>query len=200
ASAGATARTVECPSPATTDVTLDASASTDPEDNIVLFAWRRDSRAGAEVGGGPIVHVSQPLGVTQPYALAVVDAFGQASADATAVTVVDSTPPAITSVTASPATVWPPNHKMVPVTLTTDATDTCGAATCAIASVSSNESANGNGDGNTATDSQITGPNTVNVRAERSGAGGDRVYTITVRCSDPSGNASTGTTTVTVTH
>ena len=66
--------------------------------------------------------------------------------------------------------------------------------------MSSDESANGNGDGNTATDSQITGPNTVNVRAERSGAGVERVYTITVRCSDLSGNVSTGTTTVTVTH
>jgi hypothetical protein len=144
--------------------------------------------------------VSQPLGVTQPYALAVVDAFGQATADTTAVTVVDSTPPAITSVTASPATVSPPNHKMVPVTVTTDAVDTCGTATCAIASVSSNESVNGNGDGNTDSDWQITGPNTVNVRAERTGAGDGLVYTITVRCSDPSGNASTGTTTVTVTH
>jgi len=200
ASAGATARTVECTSPAATDVTLDGSASTDPEDNIVLFAWRRDSRAGADVGGDPVVHVSQPLGVTQPYALSVVDAFGQTSVDATAVTVVDSTPPAITSVTASPATVRPSNHKMVPVTVTTDAADTCGAATCAIASVSSNEPANGNGDGNTASDWEITGPSTVNVRAERSGTGDDRVYTITVRCSDPSGNASTGTTTVTVTH
>src|SRR5262249_52705771 len=148
ASAGATARTVECTSPADTDITLDGSASTDPEDNIVLFAWRRDSRAGADVGGDPVVHVSQPLGVTQPYALSVVDAFGQTSVDATAVTVVDSTPPAITSVTASPATVRPSNHKMVPVTVTTDAADTCGAATCAIASVSSNEPANGNGDGN----------------------------------------------------
>jgi hypothetical protein len=58
------ARTVECTSPATTDVTLDGSASTEPEDNIVLFAWRRGSRTGGEVGGDPVVHVSQPLGVT----------------------------------------------------------------------------------------------------------------------------------------
>jgi hypothetical protein len=84
--------------------------------------------------------------------------------------------------------------------VTTDAADACGAATCTIASVSSNEPANGNGDGNTASDWQITGPSTVNVRAERSGGGGGRVYTITVRCSDPTGNASTGTTSVTVTH
>ena len=41
ANAGATARTVECTSPAATDVTLDGSASTDADDNVVLFAWRR---------------------------------------------------------------------------------------------------------------------------------------------------------------
>ena len=104
ASAAATPRTVECTSPAGADVTLDGSASTDPENNIALFAWRRDSRTGADVGGDPVTHVSQPLGVTQPYALTVVDALGQASEDATAVTVVDTTPPAIASVTASPAT------------------------------------------------------------------------------------------------
>ena len=86
ASAAATPRTVECTSPAGADVTLDGSASTDPEDNIALFAWRRGSRTGADVGGDPVVHVTQPLGVTQPYALTVVDALGQASEDATAVT------------------------------------------------------------------------------------------------------------------
>src|SRR5262245_37983206 len=56
ASAAASARTVECTSPAATDVTLDASASTDPEDNIVLFACRRAPRASADVGGDPVVH------------------------------------------------------------------------------------------------------------------------------------------------
>lgn len=200
ATAGATPRTVECTSPAGADVTLDGSASTDPENNIALFAWRRDSRTGADVGGDPVVHVTQPLGVTQPYVLAVVDTEGQASADTTAVTVLDSTAPTITSVSASPATIWPPNHKMVPVRVIAAATDTCGAATCTLASITSNESVNGHGDGNTAVDWQITGPNTADVRAERSGGGSGRVYTLTVRCTDASGNASTGTTTVAVAH
>jgi len=200
ARAGATPRTVECTSPAGADVTLDGSASTDPEDNIALFAWRRDNRVGPEVGGDAIAHVAQPLGGPQAYLLTVVDTLGQTSADATAVTVVDTTAPAVTSVTASPARIWPPNHKMVPVSVTTAAADVCGAATCQIVSVTSNEPANGQGDGNTATDWQITGPHTVSVRAERSGGGVDRVYTLTVRCADPTGNASTGTTTVTVAH
>jgi hypothetical protein len=82
--------------------------------------------------------------------------------------------------------------------VTTDAGDVCGAATCAIASVTSNEPENGQGDGDTAADWQITGATTVDLRAERSGGGDGRVYTLTVRCTDPAGNASTGTTTVAV--
>jgi hypothetical protein len=89
---------------------------------------------------------------------------------------------------------------MVPVTVTAAATDTCGAASCTIASITSNEPVNGKGDGNTAGDWEITGPNTANVRAERAGGGSGRIYTLTVRCTDPSGNASTGTTTVAVAH
>jgi len=189
---------VECTSADATDVTLDGSASSDPDNNIALFAWRRDSRTGADVGGDPVVHLTQPLGVTQPYVLAVVDTAGQASTDTTAVTVLDSTAPTITSVSVSPATLWPPNHKMVPVTVAAAASDACGAASCTIASITSNESVNGQGDGNTAADSQITGPLTATVRAERSGGGSGRVYTLSVRCTDPSGNASTGTTTVAV--
>src|SRR5262249_42334604 len=200
ASTNATARTVECTSPAGAQVTLDGSASTDPEDNIVLFAWRKDSRTGPDVGGDPVVHLTQPLGVTQPYLLAVVDALGQASEDATAVTVVDSTPPSIESVTASPAQLVPPNQRMWPGTVTTTAADSCGTAICSIASVTSNEPADANGDGSTETDWQITGPSTVDVRAERSGDGSGRVYTVTVRCTDPTGNASTGTTTIAVAH
>lgn len=56
------------------------------------------------------------------------------------------------------------------------------------------------GGGDTPPDWVITGPLTVDLRAERSGKGSGRVYTITVECSDASGNTATKTVTVTVPH
>ena len=56
------------------------------------------------------------------------------------------------------------------------------------------------GDGNTAPDWEITGPLTVDLRAERAGGGDGRVYTITVECSDASGNKSWTTVEVKVPH
>src|SRR5262249_14449667 len=97
ASAAATPRTVECTSPDATAVTLDGSASSDPENNIVLFAWRRDSRTGADIGGDPVVHMTQPLGVTQAYVLAVVDTAGEGPTDATAGPLLARPPPTTTS-------------------------------------------------------------------------------------------------------
>jgi hypothetical protein len=64
--------------------------------------------------------------------------------------------------------------------------------------VSSNEPDNGLGDGDTANDWVITGPMTVQLRAERAGNGTGRVYTITVRCTDAAGNSSERTVTVSV--
>lgn len=57
-------------------------------------------------------------------------------------------------------------------------------------SVASNEPVNGTGDGDTAPDWQITGDLTVNLRAERSGSGSGRVYSITTQCADVAGNSS----------
>jgi len=66
--------------------------------------------------------------------------------------------------------------------------------------VTSNEPVNGTGDGDQEPDWEITGPLTVNLRAERAGTGSGRVYTLTVQCSDDSGNSSTGSVAVTVPH
>jgi len=113
----------------------------------------------------------------------------------------DTTPPSIVSVTASPNMLWPPDHKMVPVTVALSVTDVCHAApSCRITSASSNEPVNARGDGNTAPDWNITGNLTVDLRAERAGPGVGRVYTIAVTCTDGSGNSSTRTTAVTVPH
>lgn len=110
----------------------------------------------------------------------------------------DTTPPVITSLTPSTATLWPPNHKLVPIALTASATDAVGVTSLKIISVTSNEPDNGLGDGDTANDIAITGDLTLNLRAERSGKGNGRIYTITVEAKDAAGNASTKTVTVSV--
>lgn len=140
---------------------------------------------------------SFPVGTTV-VTWTVTDIHGLTATATQNVTVVDNQSPTITGVTASPNSLWPPNHKMVDITVTTTSTDNCGVASCKIISVTSNEPDNGLGDGDTPNDIQQTGDNTLKLRAERSGKGKGRVYTITVECTDIHGNKSTQTTTVTV--
>ncbi len=118
----------------------------------------------------------------------------------TTVTVVDTTPPLIQSVLVTPNVLWPPNHKLVPVRVDVVAIDECGSVTSRIVSVASNEPENGKGDGNTDHDWQITGDLTLLLRAERSGVGSGRVYTIEVESTDEAGNTSTSNVTVSVPH
>ena len=131
--------------------------------------------------------------------VAVYDGVGSASCT-TKVTVRDTTPPTVESVKASPNALWPPNHQMVPVRVEVKATDACGDVSSKIVSVTSNEPDNGLGDGNTSPDWKITGDLTVDVRAERSGPGKGRIYTIKVEISDEAGNSVTRNVTVLVPH
>ncbi|HEV7572046.1 MAG TPA: HYR domain-containing protein [Thermoanaerobaculia bacterium] len=138
-----------------------------------------------------------PLGTTTVQCTAT-DTHNNTAHGSFTVTVRDTTPPTIVSITANPSSLWPPNHKMVAVTVTVIASDLVDPhPTSHIISISSNQPMNGNGDGNTSTDWEITGPLTANVRSERAG-GSDRVYTITIETTDASGNAAHGTVTVTV--
>ena len=66
--------------------------------------------------------------------------------------------------------------------------------------MTSSEPVNGHGDGNTSPDWRITGDLTVDLRAERSGPGKGRVYTIKVEISDAAGNKVTRNVTVLVPH
>ena len=141
---------------------------------------------------------SFPLGTTTVTWTAA-DAHGHSASDTQTVTVADTTPPAITAVTASPSSLWPPNHGMIDVTVSYGASDSCGSADCALA-VSSNEPVNGLGDGDASPDWEIVDAHHVRLRAERAGTGTRRVYTITVTCGDGHGNVSTKTATVSVPH
>jgi hypothetical protein len=115
------------------------------------------------------------------------------------VTVNDTQAPVISSLSASPNKLWPPNHKMVDVAVRYTSTDNCSVVSCQT-SVTSNEPQNGLGDGDTDVDFEVVNNNLVRLRAERSGTGTGRVYTITVTCRDAAGNQTNSSTTVTVPH
>jgi hypothetical protein len=147
--------------------------------------------------GDPITLVQTPAG---PYpvgatsvTLTVTDNHGASSQCTAVVTVTPVSQLRIDSLTADPHVLWPPNHKMVPVTVTANPLGECGAVTCKIISVTSNETL-------AADDVVITGDLTVKLRATRSGKGSGRVYTITVQCTGSDGSIATKTVTVTVPH
>jgi uncharacterized repeat protein (TIGR01451 family) len=116
-------------------------------------------------------------------------------------TPVDTTAPTIDSLSVDPGELWPPNHKMHPVSIAVTASDQCDAEpVCRLASIASNEPLNGEGDGNTETDWEITGQFTAELRAERAGPGEGRVYTLTAECADASGNVASDSVSVSVAH
>lgn len=67
-------------------------------------------------------------------------------------------------------------------------------------SVASSEPANARGDGQTHIDFSIEGDLAVLLRAERSGQGVSRTYTITLECADAAGNTSSANALVLVPH
>jgi hypothetical protein len=110
----------------------------------------------------------------------------------------ETTPPTLT-ISVSPPTLSPANHRYVTVKATTSASDNADPSpTVALVSVTSNEPDNGLDDGDTAHDIVIVNDHTFQLRAERSGTGTGRVYTITYKATDACGNQTTTTATVKV--
>ena len=110
----------------------------------------------------------------------------------------DLTAPTL-SASATPHRLWPPNHKYVMVQASVAvADDRDPSPSVELVSVTSNGPDDGVNDGNTRNDIVIEDDDTFRLRAERSGSGTGRVYTITYRATDACGNESVETTTVTV--
>ena len=145
-----------------------------------------------------------PLGSTT-VTWTVTDNHGHSASAAQVITVVDNTAPTIT-LNGQMIQLWPPNHQYETVRvsdLVTTASDNCdatlGLSSVYISQVTSDEVQNGKGDGNTLNDIVIAADcKSVQLRAEREGSGNGRVYTITFKVRDASGNTATATAKVTV--
>jgi hypothetical protein len=144
---------------------------------------------------------SFPLG-TATVRYSATDRTGNAASCEAAVVVHDTRPPAIVAVTPNVTTLWPPNHKMVDVTVAVAAVDACdvNAVSCSITGVTSNEAVNAKGAGKTGPDWEIVDHDTVRLRAERSRHGDGRRYTIAVACTDRAGHTTTSSADVLVPH
>jgi uncharacterized repeat protein (TIGR01451 family) len=134
------------------------------------------------------------------------DPSGNTGTATRTVVVVDTIPPTLTLNSYAPS-MWPANHKYQTFNLTqfvTAASDSCdtalGIGNVVIEKVTSDETENGNGDGNTTNDIVIASDcKSVQLRAERDGGGNGRVYTITFKVSDGA-NVTRKTTKVVVPH
>jgi predicted extracellular nuclease len=111
----------------------------------------------------------------------------------------EATPPQFDTLTVTPDVLWPANHKYVDVAATVVVSDNFDPSpTVTLVSVTSNEPDNGEDDGNTVDDIVIVGDYEFELRAERSGVGTGRTYTITYEATDSCGNSTTGSAVVSV--
>jgi hypothetical protein len=139
--------------------------------------------------------LSQELPVgTNVIDVSVTDTGSNTVSCMTQLVVQDTNSPVITSASAEPSVLWPPNHKLVEVTVHARVADKCSVTTYKITKVTSNEPVGSQPDW------IITGNHTVKLRAERLGSGHGRVYTITIQAQAAGNLSATKTVTVTVPH
>ena len=190
---------VECATHAGTSVTLTSAGSSDSDGQIVLYEWFEEGRL---IATGPTPSVGLTLG-THTIILRVRDDDGGTNDDLVAISVEDTRAPTLV-MNVTPTTLWPPNHTMHLVARGVSASDVCDPKPALLATVTSNEAANGLGDGDTAPDWSVqqdaAGLVDVWVRAERSGLGNGRVYTLSASATDGSGNGTSSSGVVRVPH
>src|SRR5712672_3345151 len=184
-----TAQTVNCMGHGCASVTLNGSGSTDPDGDALSYVWT-DQSNNAVVGTTAVVQLNVTLGVHW-FTLTVTDTGGLPSTAATSVTVQDTTPPTL-SVALSPNYLWPPNHKLVQITASVATSDACDAhPRVQLVSITSSEQ-NDSNDIQAVGGGQVTFGTDVRsflLRAERNSSSNPRVYTVTYRTTDASGNA-----------
>jgi hypothetical protein len=183
-----------------TKVTLYGSGSYDMGNNPLNFTWSGPFVQSPVHGAAPTIILEDGCPGEYVITLVVNNGIEDSEPNEVVITVVDTTPPEF-SLTVSPAVLWPPNHKMVEITPSWNVSDDCDATPqVSIVGIVMSEGNDTIGVGHTSDDIQIGNYGSFYLRAERSGAGNDRVYTITYQAVDDSGNTTLRSATVSIPH
>ena len=181
-----------------TKVTLDGTGSYDVDGDAITYTWTGPFIESPAQGATPTVTLEDGCPGGYVITLVVNDGTEDSEPNDVLITVVDTTPPEF-ALSVNPTTLWPPNNKIVKITPTWTVSDKCDAIPgVSLVSISINESKT-KGNGRT-DDVKIGDDGSIYLRAERSGKGSDRIYTITYKAVDNSGNAIESSATVTVPH
>ncbi len=211
------------PSPAsqvkndTEEVRISAQLA-DYDGDPLSYTWQegdsvlRSGQASPSAGGEPIsipdlvFLPGQLVPGSHEIQLVVSDGVNASVTGVATVQIVDTTMPTL-SPKPDYTMLWPPDHELHSLRILANAADNSGGPIVLTASVTSSEPADDSGDGSTEVDCYIvepvgsaTGTIWVQLRAERSGTGEGRVYTITITATDLSDNQSTATVEVRVPH
>jgi hypothetical protein len=186
----------------------------DFDGDLLHYAWTVDGNTScsgdirALEGGGPVsitACVVNGLGLGSHIATIAVSDGNNTPVTANAtIQVVDHASPTIAPM-ANTYILWPPNHQMVDIAISANASDNSGIVHLR-ASVSSSETIEGLGDGDLAPDwiepviNESESTVTFKLRSERSGKGNGRVYSVVITASDDSGNSSSSTIDIKVPH
>jgi hypothetical protein len=184
---------------------LDGTASTDPDGDVIGYAWSQIS--------GPSVTLSDPNsstpsftapsvnagGTTLTFKLSVSDGLLTSSSkedDDVNIRIVNVNDPPVCSL-AQPtlATLWPPNHKLVSAAILNVGDPNNADVSIKITGVTQDEPVNGLGDGDTSPDAVLQADKVL-LRVERDGNGNGRVYRVSFTASDSQGGACSGFVTV----
>ena len=192
----------ECACSEGAQLTLDGTGSSDPDRDELTFLWEAEGIT-FDNPEGPTPTAIFPLGTTA-VTLTVTDPKGEESADEVTIAVADATAPEIALVL-EPDELWPPNHKLVDIAAAVAASDICDPQpSVVLAAVESDEPDEGLGDGDHPGDIQDVDLGTPDyqfrLRAEHSGKGDGREYTVTYSVTDESGNSATVSSVVVVPH
>jgi ELWxxDGT repeat protein len=189
-----------------TAVTLDGSASSDPDGDVLSHAW-------TQVGGPPVTlsdagsarpRFTAPAvgqgGAMLVFRLVVSDGAVASQPDTVSIAVLDTNQPPVCGLAKpSRSLLRPPNHKLVPVSITGVADLDDPDVRLTVTAVTQDEPVHGQGCGDTGPDAVLAGASVL-LRAERAGGGTGRVYRVTFTAADQSGATCTGSVTVCVPH
>jgi hypothetical protein len=182
-----------------------AGTWTDPAaalDEQYAWTWDLDGDGVADASGSAAYGVTAPA--TASFAaegaydltFTVADADGDSGQDSVRVTVLNRAPDC-SAAAASPALLWPPSNKFVPVSIGGVADADGDPLTLAVTGIRQDEPV---GTGNKAPDGRGVGTATAELRAEKLGSGDGRVYHVSFTASDGHGGACTGEVRVSVPH